>query len=325
MRRLEFCAIPLVACMMMSQAIRAQECVPPKASPYAGELFDAMAQTDQRLNGTAAIATGKSEGVTHLALFARIHNRNDGSALVDRMAAANPAYIVEGSPKRFDRQMRGDLPTFFVDEVLAGAAAGRYRFVGEILYTHGDKEEGEVTDTGERYIDPLAPGTRRLVNGLKDAHVPVMTHWEVYDWARDWPKFDALYGAYPGQIFIWPHVGFGSASEASEVLRKHPNVVGTLSKKEKADASLKDEDKAEQVSGAVTDSCGNLLPEWRDVMLQFSDRLMFATDAHKESRWANYALIVRQWREILGQLAPEVATAIAYKNAYRVYGLGKPD
>jgi hypothetical protein len=40
-----------------------------------------------------------------------------------------------------------------------------------------------------------------------------MAHWEVYDWDRDWPNFQRLYAQYPGQIFIWPHAGFGSAKQ----------------------------------------------------------------------------------------------------------------
>ena len=39
----------------------------------------------------------------------------------------------------------------------------------------------------------MAPDGRnvhRLLAPLEGRNIPVMIHWEVYDWARDWPAFD---------------------------------------------------------------------------------------------------------------------------------------
>ena len=168
-----------IAVALPVSAAMAQSCVRPTVTPYAGPLFDAMAQTDQMLDGEAAIATARSAGVTRMALFARVHRRQDGRALVSGLAAAHPDFIVLGAPKFFD--MRADLDGSYVRDVLAGTASGQYKFVGELLYAHGDKQGGEVTATGERAIDASAPNTRRLIAGLQGRHVPVMTHWEVYD------------------------------------------------------------------------------------------------------------------------------------------------
>ncbi len=297
----------------------AQTCAAPQTAPYEGPLFDAMAQTGQDLNGEAAIAAARAVGVTHMALFARVHKREDGRDLVARLAKAHPDFVVMGAPKQFD--MRGDLDSDYVRDAVGGVAQGRYAFIGEILYTHGDKEGGEVTATGERYIDPTRAQTARLVDGLKAHPVPILTHWEVYDWARDWPRFDRLYTAHPQQVFVWPHAGFGSPRQLGEVLSTHPNVWATLSKKEKAQTSLADEAKAENTGEPVADACGALRPEWRAAMMLYADRLMFATDAHMANRWANYQTIVRRWRRLLGQLPPDAAAAIAYGNAARLYGV----
>jgi len=303
----------LVYChLAMTQAFAA-DCEPPTVSAYTGPLFDAMAQSGQGLDGEEAIRTAKSVGVTRMALFARVHIKEDGRSLVNHLASAHPDFITLGTQKLFD--MRGDLDSLYVNEVLDDIATKRYRFVGEILFTHGDKVNGEITATGERYIDPNGPQTERLVQGLKGLHVPIMTHWEVYDWNRDWPKFNRLYAAHPDQIFIWPHLGFASAQQAETVLAANQNVWATLSKREPAKHNLREESKEELVGGPVTDQCGNLLPEWREVMVRFSDRLMFATDAHMENRWRHYARVVARWRVILAQLPPNVASAIAYDNA----------
>jgi hypothetical protein len=149
----------------------AQSCTAPAVASYAGALFGAMAQTGQSLDGETAIAASRSVGVTRIVLFARVHNVEDGRNLVASMTTAHPDVVILGSPKLFD--MRGDLAGSYVRDVLAGVMSRQYKFVGEVLYAHGDKSGGEVTAKGERYIDPTQPNTQRLVAGLGGMHVPV--------------------------------------------------------------------------------------------------------------------------------------------------------
>lgn len=149
----------------------------------------------------------------------------------------------------------------------------------------------------------------------------MMTHWEVYDWERDWPLFDRLYGTYPDQAFVWPHLGFADSQQATIVLAAHPNVWATLSKKEKEHENLADSDKEDDIGPPVTDACGVLQSDWQAVMIRFKDQLLFATDAHKAGRWSRYTDIVARWRTILGQLPADVAEEIAYRNAAKLYGL----
>ena len=67
-----------------------------------------------------------------------------------------------------------------------------------------------------------------------------MTHWEVYAWERDWPRFSKLYDAYPKQLFIIPHMAFGSPQQVETILSRHPNVYMTLSKKLKTKEGFSD-------------------------------------------------------------------------------------
>jgi hypothetical protein len=110
---------------------------------------------------------------------------------------------------------------------------------------------------------------------LQTIGVSVMTHWEVYNWERDWPVFHQLYEKYPTLTFIWPHAGFGSAVQAETVLSQHANVMLTLSKLEKDQRSLSSEEKTEQLGGAIVDECGSILPEWRALIERFPTRFMF--------------------------------------------------
>jgi len=311
-------AILVFAVAHFATPVKAEFTPDPSIVPYSGPLFDAMAQTDETLDGNAMYATAKAAGVTRMALFARIHRRHDGSALVDHLAAAHPDFFIVGAPKYFD--MRDDLDASFVSSTRREISSGHARFVGEILYSHGDKEGGEVTATGERYIDPTRPNTAKLLTALKGKQIPFMAHWEVYDWERDWPRFHKLYEEFPQQIFILPHAGLGSAEQLAYIMQLHPNVWATLSKREHGSSSLRDEDKAEDVGPSVIDRHGRLRPEWRDVMIRFHDRLMFATDCHNADRWPQYREITVIWRQILAQLPPDVAQEIAYGNAVRLYG-----
>ncbi len=62
-----------------------------------------------------------------------------------------------------------------------------------------------------------------------------------------------LYATWPGQIFILPHMGFGKAVQMQTILDRHPNVVVTLSKKEKDQLSMSDE-KTKKIGRAVIGS-----------------------------------------------------------------------
>jgi hypothetical protein len=307
----------LLACLVWPLAATADCAAGGSEKPYQGPLFDAMAQIDGGMYDTVLAAMDDAR-VQRMALFARVKRKGSGESDVMALKKRFPERFVIGTPKWFD--LRGDLSSLFISQTLSKLREGPYQFVGEILFAHGDKSHGEQTAAGERYLSAEGPNVLRLMKELQALQVPVMTHWEVYDWARDWPVFHQLYEKFPDLTFIWPHSGFGSAAQAETALSQHPNVIITLSKLEKDQRSLSSTEKAEQLGGAIVDECGAILPEWRAVIDKFPTRFMFATDAHKDFRWAKYGDVVARWRDILGQLPEGEAKMIAWENAERVYG-----
>jgi amidohydrolase family protein len=295
------------------------QCEAPKAR-YSGAMTDAMAQIEAAQARGVADAIEKS-GVSRMALFARMHRKRNGEADVLLLKKTYPERIFMGTPKPFDQ--RKDLSSWFLGRTISFLEDDRYRFVGEILFAHADKTHGETTSDGERYVAPDGENVAKLLSAADRRRVPVMLHWEVYDWDRDWPGFDALYARFPGVTFIWPHAGFASYEQVAKVLSSHPNVVVTLSKKEKAPGSISSEEKREMLGEPVVNACGRLLAEWRELFMKYPDRFMFATDAHKNYRWVRYGEVVEQWRLILGQLPDPVAQALAWRNAERVYGAAR--
>ncbi|MBC3811799.1 amidohydrolase family protein [Undibacterium aquatile] len=288
-----------------------------KSAKYHGALFDAMAQIDRGMYDQVLAKMDKS-GVQGMALFGRLTHKSNGDADVLALKKNFPQKFIIGTPKWFD--LRGDVSAMYLRQTLSGLRDGPYQFVGEIMFAHGDKSHGEQTASGERFVSADKPNVLQLMQELQALQAPVMTHWEVYNWNRDWPAFHALYGKFPQLTFIWPHAGFGSAAQVETVLSQHENVIISLSKTEKDQRSLSSEEKSVQLGGAMIDDCGVILPEWRALLDRFPTRFMFATDAHKDFRWDKYGHIVSRWRRILGQLPDEQAQMIAWKNAERVYG-----
>jgi hypothetical protein len=312
--------IAMIGLFGLAGAARAAEC-PTLPPPYAGPIFDANVQSwNPRLEGLLAALPGT--GVARLALFA---NGRAGTEprrrAVEALARAHPELIVPGAPK-IGFIEGGDLPGDYIDETLAGIAAGTYRFVGEILYTHGDKPDHPPTPTGEVIVDPLAPGTARLLAGLKGRAVPLLTHWEAWAWERDWPRFDRLYGAWPEQRFVVPSLVYGSPDKAEAILSAHRNVWGIISRLVDGRYQFVDPARQARLGPAMVDGCGVLRPDWRAVLIRHADRLMYGSDAYATQRvgWDVYPGIIARYRRVAGQLPPEVARRISWDTAAALYG-----
>ena len=262
----------LSACLCWPMSATADCHSSSSGKPYLGILFDAMAQIDSGKYETVLTKMDGS-GIQRMALFARLERKSSGESDVMALKKRFPDRFVIGTPKWFD--LSGDVPDSFIKQTLSKLREGPYQFVGEILFIHGDKSHGEQTAAGERYVSGDARNVFRLMQELQTIGVPVMTHWEVYNWERDWPVFHQLYEKYPTLTFIWPHAGFGSAVQAETVLSQHTNVMLALSKIEKDQRSLSSEEKTEQLGGAIVDECGSILPEWRALIERFPTRFMF--------------------------------------------------
>lgn len=288
-------------------------------TPYDGPFFDAMSQIDETVNMMGAMSKVREAGVGKIALFARSRKRlHDNESALLRLKKMHPDIIVPGAPKFF--QLRGDLSDAYINATVKGITKHNYAFVGEILYTHGDKKSGKQYSQGERYVDPTAPGTATLFKKLSPLRIPVMTHFEVYAPERDFPRFHTLFAAWPKQIFIVPHMAFGSPTQVAEFMDRHPNVYMTLSKKDRTMGDFSDSEKQSAI-GAPLLRGAKLRPEWKALLIKYQDRLLAAVDAHMKKLWEEYPERVAVQRMTLGQLPREVAEKIAYKNAERVYGV----
>jgi hypothetical protein len=297
----------------------AEECaaLPP---PYVGSIFDANVQAwNPSLQGLIDNAPGA--GVKRIALFA-----NSPAGGADTVAAvlvarsAHPDLVVAGAPK-IGFILGGDLPIDYLQSTLAGLKDGSYSFIGEILYTHGDKPDHRPTPRGEVYVDPLGPRTTRLLTALRGKTVPLLTHWEAWAWDRDWPRFDKLYSSWPQQHFVLPSLAYGSPEQADTILSAHRNVWGIISRLVDGRYRFVDLAKQDKLGKPMIDNCGALLPEWRTVLLKHRDRLMYGSDDYSNGGrgWNTYPAIIARYRRTAGQLPVEVVQRISWDNAAALY------
>ena len=291
----------------------------PEMHRYNGPLFDAMAQIDQKSSLVAAMRSVEASGVNKIALFARSRKalHQDEKALLS-LQKKFPDLIVLGVPKYF--LLRDDLSKEYIEACLQGIQDHKYSFVGEILYTHANKSGTKKLTKADRYVDPLAPNTDRLLT-LLDDDIPVMTHWESWAWDRDWPRFSKLYASHPKQKFIIPHIAFASIEQAETILSSHPNVYVTLSKKLDNRKGFGDKEKQARIGRKMLNSNWRLKQGWREIVVKYSDRILFATDAHKSHTWPKYEHTVDRYRVFAAQLPSEVAKNVSYRNAELLYGV----
>lgn len=104
---------------------------------------------------------------------------------------------------------------------------------------------------------------------------------------------------------IWAHCGYSNHDKIKRMLDKHPNLYGDLS-------ILADPTKGH--SRTITDYDGNLLPEWKKLFENYSNRLMFGSDmGMNRSRYDQTPEIIRHYRKLLYQLEPDAAQNLAYR------------
>jgi len=302
---------------------------------YEGLIFDAMGQINNDVGGDHIVEVMKKSGVYRLALFGRYSQNNDGTQHVIDIAKQYPRKIVLGTHKRMDQ--RDDLTKKFVEDTIEEVKNGA-KFIGEIHYIHADKQHDieykENNITGERYVNCLAPNSLALMDWLRGRNIPVMVHWENYNWERDWPDFNELFLKYPDVNFIIPHCAYTDYEHINEILNRHKNVFVTISKKDMfhfrkiwldkygdwvGRYSLKSKEKQSRLESSFLKTNGQIKHEWKSLIIAWQDQFLFGTDCHTPAAWAHYPQIIEVWREILAQLPKNICEKVAYKNAEKLY------
>ena len=199
--------------------------------------------------------------------------------------------------------------------------SGLFKGIGEILVRWDGSREFALVGARNPADDPLL---LKLYDLAAKYSVPVNVH-------VDFKYSDELERALEHNrkaTIIWAHCGAtgtaaGIVNAAPSLIRrmmdKHPNLFADLSL---SNPYTLGEDAPAQEE-LFTNPDGSIKQEWKDLFEDYSDRFMWGLDMviSTEGYYEKVELTVKAtnyYRSLLGQLSPEAAENIAYKNIERI-------
>jgi hypothetical protein len=206
---------------------------------------------------------------------------NDGTRALSAANSADVRVVPFVRPYRSD----ADRATWFRDvQTLAlietELARADYRGIGE-FHVFGDDAGSEVMG--------------RIVALAVERKLYLHAHC-------DEAALERIFGHNANARVIWAHTGFNTPPERiAGWLDRHPTLWGELSYRYD-----------------ITEN-GRLRPEWRRLLLRYPDRFVIGSDTWINERWERYAEIIVWYRGWLSQLPDDVARAIAWTNAERLF------
>ncbi|MBM3541024.1 MAG: amidohydrolase [Alphaproteobacteria bacterium] len=170
-------------------------------------------------------------------------------------------------------------------------------------YLEARLKAGRYAGIGEFHLfDPngvKTPQVKRVIELAVERDIYLHIH-------SDARPVRALYTAEPRLKILWAHAGMSEPPDVvADMLERHPSLVTELSFR----------------TGDIAPG-GQLAPAWRALFMKHTRRVMVGTDTYVTSRWDGYGAIVEDHRRYLAQLPREVAEAIAWRNAARLFGTG---
>jgi hypothetical protein len=120
----------------------------------------------------------------------------------------------------------------------------------------------------------------------------------------DEEALEILFAHNPKAKVIWAHTGFTTPlARVEELLRRDPALRGELSYR--SDVS----------------EGGTIAPGWRALLARHPTRFLVGSDTWVNQRWESYSGLMEGYRAWLGQLPPEVAERVAWRNGIELFGL----
>jgi hypothetical protein len=273
---------------------------PALAANYTGPLFDAhLHYNEEAWNGQAGphpladvLTRIQRNGVKGVLANSR---PNDGTKALAAEATKGNIQVVPfvrlyRNRADYDSWFRDDtIYTMVQTELARGAANGPFKGIGEFHLYDSANANG--------------PTAKKLMVLAEEKSLAVLAH-------VDDVAIDLLMANTPSKgketKLIWAHTGIGGASAArvDALFAKYPLLMGELSYR----------------PGLTCDG-GKLCPEWRALVLKYPARFMIGSDTWVNQRWQYYDELMQGYRTWLGDLPPDVAQNIGWRNGARLFGL----
>lgn len=264
------------------------------AADYAGPLIDAHSHVPNATAIDAYVAAMKRHNVSKVVLLGVGGVQKDDAAWIAGAVKKYPDRVVAGQP----------VP----DPTAASAAA---RLDGELAKS-GARAAGEIhVRQVSRKIDrnPADAAFVKMLEVAAKHKVPVVVHDELTVGATK--QLEAALDAVPGATLVLAHGGESTPAALEGLLARHKNLVVDLSGMHF------------QRTPALATEKGPLDPAWKAFITRHPDRFVIGIDVWA-ARLFDPGMLDRlmTWtRRILGELPPEVAERVAYRNAMALFRL----
>ena len=269
---------------------------PPAAgqAPYGGPLIDAHSHlpNPQVLDAYMAAMTRHNVGKVVLLGVGGLQKQD-----VEWIAAGAKRYpdrIIQGAP------VPDPLGQGQASKLDALLGSGQYRAAGEV---HVRQESRKI----DRRADDPAFG--QVLEVAAKHGVPVVIHCELTAAAAS--SLETALQKHPKAVIVLAHGGSAEPALLEGLLSRNPNLLVDLSGMHY------------QRTPRLASEKGRLDPAWKGLIEKFPDRFMMGIDvwAPRLFEPATLDRLLAWTRRILGELPPEVAQKVAYRNAARLFGV----
>jgi hypothetical protein len=221
-------------------------------------------------------------------------------------AAGVPRALVSSSPDDGTLTLVGRDPARFVPELRpyrGEVGSGNWMHdAATPAYLAGRLERGGYKGIGEFHLHSAADARTPV---LREVARLAVRHGILLHVHAGAAPVAVLFELEPKVRILWAHAGMSTPpGEVRRMMDAHRNLWAELSFRE-----------WEILPG------GRLDPAWRALLLAHPDRFMIGTDTYANGRWEGYGELVAGHRRWLALMPPEVAEAIAWRNAARVLGV----
>jgi hypothetical protein len=195
--------------------------------------------------------------------------------------------------------------------------AGRRHGLGELTARHYDYKGNEG---GERDLPLDSALFTDLLRLSAETKRPLVLHAEGEPHVV--AALEKQLAQHPAALVIWAHAcGRTLPDQARRMLARFPNLHCDL-------ANMTDQGRYGSLwprAGPWTsqfEKSGKIVPEWREVVVEFPRRFMIGMDINEQRAWddGQWTARLRRFRTLLDQLPNDVASAVAAGNALQLFG-----
>ncbi len=261
------------------------------AADYTGPLIDAHSHVPNATAINAYAAAAKRHNVSKVLLLGVGGVQKDDVAWIAAAQTKYPDLVIAGAP------VADPADTERVESEIDRLKA---RALGEVHVRQLSRKIDR---------DPTEAEFQKLLEVAARRRLPVVIHAELDTRATE--RLARALAAQPTATIILAHAGESAPPRLEALLSRHPNLIVDLSGMHF------------QRKPSLASEHGPLDPDWKALIEKMPDRFLFGIDVWA-ARLFEPAMLDRlmKWaRRVLGELRPDVAELVAYRNTATLFGV----